>query len=237
MPRRPRVFLPNQPIHLVQRGHNSSQVFHGAKDAKIYLSWLKDTSLKHDVAVHAYVLMPDHVHLLMSPKTEQSIPRAMRDLNWNYSRYVNAEYKRSGSLWDGRYKACIIDAEDYLFACCQYVESNPTRIGLTEDPATYRWSSYKANALAATNSILTPHPLYLNLGVTQTERAKTYRDMFEKGLPEWRIAAIAAATNGGWALGRDSFEAQITRQVGQNMAPRGPGRPWPKKTEQNKLND
>jgi len=155
----------------------------------------------------------------------------MRDLNWRYSRYANAAHNRTGSLWDGRYRACIVDAETYLLACCQYVESNPMRAGLTQDPATYRWSSYKANALASATQILTPHPLYLNLGATQESRAAAYRDICAAGLSNTMSAAIAAATNGDWALGKSSFEARIARHTGQNMTPRGPGRPWPKKTE------
>jgi putative transposase len=172
--------------------------------------------------------------LLVSPKSEHSLPSAMRDVNWRYSRHVNATYDRTGSLWDGRYKACIVDAEDYFFACCRYVETNPLRTGIAQDPETYRWSSYKSNAHGVVNSILTPHPLYLNLGANSAACATAYRELFDQPLPESTVEAIRAATNGGWALGKVLFEARVTRHAGRNMAPRGPGRPWPKKAEQRK---
>ena len=229
MPRRPRVFLPGQPIHLIQRGHNRSWVFHGAEDAKVYLEWLHDAAAKHGVAVHAYVLMINHIHLLVSPKSEQALPKAMRDLNWRYSRYANATHDRSGSFWDGRYKACIIDAESYFFACSCYIELNPVRAGLAKSPAAYRWSSCKANADGVANPLLAPHPLYLSLGATPAARATAYQDLLKDELPESKVEAIRIATNGGWALGRDSFETHVGRHAGRNMAPRGPGRPWHQK--------
>lgn len=232
MPRRPRVFLPGQPIHLIQRGHNRSRIFHGADDAKAYLKWLREACAKRGVALHAYALMPDHVHLLVTPKSEPSLPSAMRDVNWRYSRHANAAQGRTGSLWDGRYKACIVDAKEYFFACCRYVELNPLRIGIAQDPETYRWSSFKSNALGMINPILTPHPLYLSLGTNAAARAAAYLELFDQPLPESTVAAIRAATNGDWALGNNSFEARVTRHAGRNMTPRGPGRPWPEKAEQ-----
>ncbi len=229
MPRRPRTFIPNHPVHLVQRGHNQSQVFQGPKDAKSYLGWLEEASIRHGTMIHAYVLMPNHIHLVLTPKSESSLPEMMRHVNWRYSRYVNAEHQRSGSLWDGRYKACIIDPKNYFFSCCQYVELNPVRVGMTEDPSTYRWSSFKVNALGIDSALLTPHPLYLTLGDSREKRAAAYREIVSSDLTETTIEAIRSATLGGWALGDKSFEERVTRRAGQNMAPRGPGRPWPKK--------
>lgn len=229
MARRPRVFLPGQPVHVIQRGHSRSQVFFGAEDAKTYLEWLHEASAKHGLAVHAYVLMPNHVHLLASPETEQSLPKALRDVNWRYSRYANAAHGRSGSFWDGRYKAAIVDTEHYFFACSRYVELNPVRAGLAKSTEAFRWSSYKANTGKATSDLLTPHKLYLDLGSTPAARASAYRELFEAALSEATIDAIRKATNGGWALGSDAFETRIGRVAGQNMAPRGPGRPWREK--------
>ena len=229
MPRRPRVFLPGQPIHLIQRGHNRCQVFFGQDDAKAYLGWLQDAASKHGLYIHAYVLMTNHVHLLVSPASEQALPKALRDVNWHYTRHINAAHDRSGSLWDGRYKACIVEADTYLIACCRYIEFNPVRAGLAQGPASYRWSSHKANAEGATNPLLTPHPLYTKLGNTPADRAAAYREMCKAELPESTVHAIRTATNGGWALGKDAFAEKVGRHAGRNMAPRGPGRPWPQK--------
>ncbi len=229
MPRRPRVFLPGQPVHLIQRGHNRSKVFHGPGDAKAYLSWLQEAAAKHGLDIHAYVLMPNHVHLLASPASEEALPKALHDVNWHYTRHINAAHNRSGSLWDGRYKACIVEADAYLMACSRYIEFNPVRAGLAPDPASYRWSSHKANAEGVANTLLTPHPLYIGLGATAAARAAAYRGICKDELPGATINAIRTATNGGWALGKDAFAAKIGEHAGHNMKPRGPGRPWPKR--------
>ena len=231
MPRRPRVFLPGQPIYLTQRGHNRSQVFYGPDDAKIFLGWLQDAGNKHGLSFHAYVLMTNQIHLLVTPESEQALPKALRDVNWHYTRYINRAHNRSGSLWDGRYKACIVEAEIYFLACSHYIELEPVRAGIANEPESYRWSSHKANAEGEKNSLLTPHALYLRLGHSPETRSNAYKNFCKEELSETTVTAIRTATKGGWALGNDEFSGKVSNYAGCNMAPRGPGRPWPEKTK------
>jgi len=202
MPRRPRIFVPGLPVHVIQRGNNKGQVFFGPKDAQQYLDWLAEASALHGIQVHAYVLMTNHVHLLVSPETAHSLPRAMRHVNWRYSRYINDTQSRTGSLWEGRYRACLIEADDYFFACSRYIELNPVRAGLAKSPSAYRWSSYKANALGVTDPVLQPHGLYAALAGTAEARTAAYLAMFEGAISEPTLGAIRDATNGGWPLER-----------------------------------
>jgi putative transposase len=226
MPRRPRVFLPGHPVHVIQRGNNRGQIFFAPGDAKIYLEWLREAAQIHGLAIHAYVLMSNHVHLLLSPETAHSLPEAMRYVNWRYSRHANAAQSRTGSLWEGRYRACLIEADDYFFACSRYIEMNPVRAGLAKTPEAYRWSSYKGNAEGKADTLLSPHQLYLDLAPAPASRAEAYRSLFEGTLPEDRLTAIRDAVNGGWPLGADTFAAFVSRHAGQPMAQRKRGRPW-----------
>ena len=225
MPRRPRVFVPGHPMHVIQRGHNRTRIFFTPADAKQYLEWLQEAAANHGLAIHAYVLMINHVHLLASPETSQSLPRTMRDANRRYGRYVNEGQNRTGSLWEGRYRASVVDAEQYVLSCCRYIELNPVRAGAVKEPGAYRWSSYKANAEARPDPLLTPHPLYLSLGDTPELRAAAYRHMFEHELTDEDVDRIRAAVNGDWALGGARFTDLVSRHAGQSMAPRGRGRP------------
>lgn len=225
MPRRPRVFLPGQPVHVIQRGNNRGKVFFGPNDAKRYLDWLQEAALEHGLAVHAYVLMTNHIHLLVSPETAHALPRAMRHVNWRYSRYVNDTQNRTGSLWEGRYRASLIEADDYYFACSRYIELNPVRAGLAKAPGAYRWSSYRANAEGKADALISPHQLYTDLGATSEARAEAYRGLFEGALSESSLGAIRDAVNGGWPLGTDSFRALVGRHAGQAISSRKRGRP------------
>ncbi len=225
MPRRPRIFVPGHPVHVIQRGNNRGQVFFGPKDAQKYLDWLKEAATEHGLAVHAYVLMSNHVHLLVSPETAHSLPRAMRDLNWRYTRHVNDAQGRTGSFWEGRYRASVIEADDYFFACSRYIELNPVRADLAQTPAAYRWSSYKANAEGKSDPVVTPHELYQMLAATQDQRPAAYQSLFEGAIPDTALGAIRDAVNGGWPLGRDGFEAFVSRHAGQPITQRRRGRP------------
>ncbi len=225
MARRPRLFLPGHPVHIVQRGNNRGQVFFEAGDAKKYLGWLEEAAAKHGVAIHAYVLMTNHVHLLASPETFHALPRAMRDVNWRYSRHINDTQARTGSVWEGRYRASLIEADDYFFACSRYIELNPVRAGLAKTPGEYRWSSYKANAEGKDDAAISPHDLYTQLGESAADRAAAYSSLFEGTFPDTTLSAIRDAVNGGWPLGKDSFAAFATRQAGASLIRRKRGRP------------
>lgn len=215
MPRRPRIFIPGHPVHVIQRGNNRGQVFFGGEDGKKYLDWLAAAATQHGLAIHAYVLMSNHIHLLASPEHSQSLPRAMRDVNWHYSRYVNQTQERTGSLWEGRYRASVLDSDSYFFSCSRYIELNPVRAGLAATPGAYRWSSYRHNGEAKADPVVTPHPLYVMLSDTPEARAEAYRTLFEGALAEKTVDDIRGAVNGGRPLGPDSFAAFVERHGSQ----------------------
>lgn len=225
MPRRPRIFLPGHPIHVIQRGNNREKIFFAPTDAQKYLDWLREGASEHGLAVHAYVLMTNHVHLLVSPETAHALPRAMRHVNWRYSRHINDTQSRTGSVWEGRYRASLIEADSYYFACSRYIEMNPVRAGMAATPAAYRWSSYKANAEAKTDPLVTAHALYTSLGSGPAERAGAYRGLFEGALPDAALGAIRDAINGGWPLGGSGFTALAGRHAGRPLTQRTRGRP------------
>ena len=163
MPRRPRVHIDDVPLHIVQRGHNREPCFFAEEDYHTYLHWLNEALRKEQCALHAYALMTNHVHLLLTPRDAKAVPQLIIALGRRYVQYINVSYRRTGTLWDSRYKSSLIQAETYLLACQRYIELNPVRANMVDDPAHYRWSSYRSNALGQTSDILTPHPLYQSL--------------------------------------------------------------------------
>jgi len=182
MPRRPRVVLPHIPLHLIQRGNNRQVCFVADEDYRFYLDWLKEFAGKTGCRVHAYVLMTNHVHLLVSAERGASPGALMKALGQRYVQYFNRTYRRSGTLWEGRYRSCLTQAEDYLLACQRYIELNPVRAGMVAHPADYPWSSYRANAQGDEDVLVTPHEIYLGLGVTEASRLAAYRALFRSEL-------------------------------------------------------
>ena len=225
MARLGRYFLAGQPQHIIQRGNNRQPIFVTHQDAACFLKWLHEAAVRHGVAIHAYVLMPNHVHLLATPDHAASLPRAMQTLGRRYVRYFNARRQRSGTLWDGRYRAAAIDTDAYFFKCSRYIELNPVRAQLADEPGGYPWSSYRANALGAADVLVQPHALYMTLGDTAKTRCTAYRKMFGDGLGEATLEALRTATNGGWALGDETFQARITAATGRRVQPKPRGRP------------
>ncbi|CAA0114175.1 Uncharacterised protein [Halioglobus japonicus] len=157
MPRLPRLYAPGCAHHIIQRGNNRADCFFENADRVRYLEFLAEASVKNRVAIHAYVLMTNHVHLLVSPDTPESCGKMMQSLGRRYVRLINDRYKRSGTLWEGRYKSTLVDTDAYFFAVSRYIEMNPVRAGIATAPQEYPWSSYPANALGKRNSLLTPH--------------------------------------------------------------------------------
>lgn len=221
MARQPRIILPGQPHHVIQRGNNRSPIFFADKDYWRYLDWLGEESEKHECAIHAYVLMTNHVHLLVTPSRDDSISNMMQSLGRLYVRYINHKYQRSGTLWEGRFKSVLIDSEQYLFVCQRYIELNPVRAGMVNSPSAYRWSSYQANATGKANPLLTPHPLYLSLGKQSQNRQAAYRALFRSHLEDDTLTSIRTATNGGWPLGDERFKTAI-ENVLKRPATQGP---------------
>ena len=227
MPRKPRFYLPGVPVHIVQRGNNRQAIFFDDADYKAYLGWLKEAAIKYSCAIHAYVLMSNHVHLLASSKEADGISRMMQYIGRYYVSFINHSYGRTGTLWEGRYKASLIDEAGYLLVCMRYIELNPVRAAMVKHPVEYRWSSYHANAAGRDDDIITPHSLYLALGQTVKARAASYRDVFKAHTEEAELSGIRAAWQTGTPLGNDRFKQEIEKalsiKVGQNRRgrPRG----------------
>ena len=225
MPRRARVHLDGVPLHIVQRGHNRQACFFAEDDYRSYLNWLHEALRETDSSLHAYVLMTNHVHLLVTPTKAAGIPKLMISLGRRYVQHINRTYRRTGTLWDSRYKSSLVQAEFYLLACQRYIELNPIRAAMVVDPAHYRWTSYRANALGQSDVLLTAHPLYLALGGTAPERQAAYRAIFRTRLEQATVDDLRLALNQNRALGNAVFHARIERLTGMRCEARPRGRP------------
>lgn len=209
MARLPRISPVGVPVHLIQRGNNRQTCFAAVEDYSAYLSWLKEYSMKFSVAIHAWVLMTNHVHLLCTPQEEGAVSQMMQSLGRRYVQYFNHQYRRSGTLWEDRYKSCLVEAERYLIALYRYIELNPVRAKMVEDPSDYVWSSYQINAMGKKSVLCTPHPEYIRLGITNDERMKNYRALFCHHVGGDLLEEIRSNTNKGMAIGHDRFKDEI----------------------------
>ena len=225
MPRRPRIKLAGVPQHIVQRGINREPCFFADEDYFSYLHWLQKAAADWHCAIHAYVLMTNHVHLLVTPETETGIAKLMQAVGRRYVQYINRSYHRTGSLWEGRYKSSLIQAETYLLTCMRYIELNPVRANMVPDPAQYRWSSYRHNGLGQTDSRITPHPVYLSIDRNEIDRQSAYRALFRSQLDEAALADLRLALSQGQPLGRDRFSDKICAAAGIRKTQKGRGRP------------
>ena len=203
-------------------------IFFAPDDYALFRAWLGEATAAQGCAIHAYVLMTNHLHLVATPRRADSLPRMMQSLGRRYVQHVNRTQRRTGTLWEGRYRATAIDAEAYFFACSRYVEDNPVRARMVAAPCDYAWSSYRRNALGAADPLVVEHPLYSALGADAAARSSAYQTLF-RPLDEATLAAIRAATNTGWALGGDEFRARVTAQTGRRAEKLPAGRP--RKTE------
>ena len=209
MPRRPRIKLAGMPQHIVQRGINREPCFFADEDYFSYLHWLQKAAADWHCAIHAYVLMTNHVHLLVTPETETGIAKLMQALGRRYVQYINRSYRRTGSLWEGRYKASLIQAETYLLTCMRYIELNPVRANMVPDPGLYRCSSYRHNGLGQTDARITPHPVYLDIDRDETDRQAAYRALLRTQLDDEALSDIRLALSQGQPLGKDKFSDKI----------------------------
>lgn len=229
MPRRPRITLPEVPLHLIQRGNNRQACFYADEDYLVYLGWLEEYAKETDCAIHAYVLMTNHVHLLLTPQTSRGAGDLMKRLGQRYVQYINRTYRRSGTLWEGRFRSCLTQEDDYVLGCYRYIELNPVRANMVQHPAEYSWSSYRANAQGESSTLLTHHPLYAVLGRDDRARQLAYRQLFRDQLDPGMIDEIRVATNGNYALGSPHFQAQVAAMLGWRVTPGKSGRPRKKK--------
>lgn len=223
MPRLPRVMSPGFPQHLVQRGNNREPCFFAESDYLAYLRWLERAACAYGVSVHAYVLMPNHVHLLATPHREGGISKMMQYLGRQYVQHVNRTYGRSGTLWERRFLASLVETE-CLLPLYRYIESNPVRAGLVAEPEHYRWSSARAHLVPNGASFLVYHDMYLRLGDTPQSRALAYCEAARKPLDDEMIVEIRSSIRHGVPLGSERFTDQVERQLGRRVRLRKPGR-------------
>lgn len=224
MARLSRICLPGMPLHIIQRGNNRQVCFGTEADFAAYAHWLEEYSRKCGVAIHAWVFMSNHVHLLVTPETECGVSDLMQMLGRRYVRYFNHINLRTGTLWEGRFKSCVVDADEYLLVCQRYIELNPVRAGMVAAPDDYLWSSYRAHGMGQPIRLWSPHRVYQSLGKTLPERTAAYRAMFEGNISSCMLRDIRQATNQGMALGTDCFKKAVEGLAGRRvrMLKRGP---------------
>ncbi|MEH6519305.1 MAG: transposase [Halioglobus sp.] len=225
MPRKPRFFVVGLPVHIVQRGNNRQAVFFENIDYEVYLSLLSEARDRYRCEVHAYVLMTNHVHILATPLEEVSVSRMMQYVGRHYVPYVNKKYGRSGTLWEGRFKAAIIESSEYLLACYRYIELNPVRAGMVEHPGEYSWSSYGRNGLELEDRLITEHAEYQQLGSSEPDRAENYRLLFEESMTATDLSSLRIHTQSGTPLGNSKFRAEIEATLALKLGQPLPGRP------------
>ncbi len=225
MPRLPRYALPGQPQHVIHRGNNRQRIFRAEDDYRRLLQVLEEAAEAHACDIHAYVLMPNHIHLLATPRRAESLPKLFQQLGRKYVQYFNRRHRRTGTLWEGRYRATVIDSERYFLTCARYIELNPVRAGLVSDPAGYRWSSYRTNAGGEVDPLVTEHPLYRALGNSLDARRSAYRALFRTAIDLETLEDIREATNKAWALGSERFKTEVAGLSGRRAEPLPRGRP------------
>jgi len=217
------LILPGVAVHIIQRGNNRTACFRGDSDYLVYLAHLRQLAEKYECAVHAYCLMTNHVHLLVTPTTAEVCIGLMRDLGQRYAQYFNRQHERSGTLWEGRFRSCIAESARYVLGCYRYIELNPVRARMVDHPIGYLWSSYAANSGMRSDPLVTPHPEYIALANEAQPRHVTYRGLFDERLDSALQQAIRDATNAGYPLASDVFKATVLAPLGWKMEASKPG--------------
>ena len=225
MARLPRLTLPGYPHHIIQRGNNRQAIFASAADYQTLLDLLLDNATKYGVAVHAYVLMNNHFHLLVTPQNARGVPLMMQALGRRYVRYFNDAQQRSGTLWEGRYKSTLIQAERYLLACMAYIDLNPVRSALVAQARDYPWSSYGHYSGQRIDKLISPHRLFWELGNTPFAREAAYAEWVRQGVSPAQQAALTDSALSGWALGEPEFVAELQRLTPRRVTKSQAGRP------------
>jgi putative transposase len=223
-------------MHAILRGIDRVAIFFDEADYRVFLGRRAELAEAESVRVHASVLMTNHVHLLMTPATERGPSLLMKGLGQRYVQYVNRTYHRTGTLFEGRFRSSVIEADRYLLACQRYIELNPVRARMVQAPGDYPWSSYRCNALDAADPVVFPHSIYRGLAEGDEARRTRYRSLFADEVPEADLVAIRDATNGGFSLGSDRFQRQIAAMVGRRTWPGKSGRPKKEAPDGDQLN-
>lgn len=225
MPRRTRFDLADVPQHIIQRGNSRNTTFFTEDDYRFYADRLHDAARKYDCSIYAYVLMPNHVHLLASARRSYGLSLMMQYVGRYFVRHINRLYRRSGTLWEGRFRASPVDADTYFLRCCRYIECNPVRAGIVRAPENYPWSSYPCHAYGAPDQLVTTHEQYDRLGRTPERRQQAYLELFRSELGVDDLAEIRNTVNGGWPLGSNRFKDEIESRLNCEVRPPKRGRP------------
>ena len=228
MARLPRYVIPGQPQHIIQRGNNRQIIFAAEADYPFFRDALVEAANKYGLTIHAYVWMTNHVHLLATPGFGDSISKTFQSAGRRYVQYFNYTYKRSGTLWEGRFRATVVDSERYLLTLMRYIELNPVRAGMVVVPEDYLWSSYRRNALGESGpnaDWLSPHAEYTSLGNDDAVRKYAYQALFASAIDRDNLAEIRDCTHKGWALGGERFRAEVEALGQRQAASKGVGRP------------
>lgn len=225
MPRRARLAIANIPWHIIQRGNNRSACFFTESDRLYYLDQLQQQSEKFGCRIHAYCLMTNHVHLLLTPESKDGPSLMMKHLGQRYVQYVNRSYQRTGTLWEGRFRSCLAQDERYALTCYQYIELNPVRAGMVRHPGEYPWSSYAVNGDGKNSNLIEPHYSYVSLGTDQHSQRERYKQLLEANIEDTMLQKIRHTTNGNFALGDSRFMADLERELGRRVSPGKSGRP------------
>ena len=226
MARLPRLTLPGYPHHIIQRGNNRQAIFATAADDQFLLDLLLEQSSQCDVQIHAYVLMSNHFHLLATPQTDDGLPKMMQALGRSYVRYFNRAQRRTGTLWEGRYKSTLIQTDLYLLACMAYIDLNPVRAGLVAQPQDYPWSSHGHYLGLRVDRLIKPHALFWSLGNTPFAREAAYAEMVQAGINPVQQAALTESALRGWVLGEPDFVADLQKRTQRRMTKARAGRPF-----------
>ena len=234
MARLPRLTLPDYPHHVILRGNNRQAIFATPADYQKLLELLDECAKKFEVAIHAYVLMSNHFHLLATPATADGLPRLMQALGRSYVRYFNRQQQRTGTLWEGRYKSTLIQTDRYLLACMAYIDLNPVRAGLTRDAADYPWSSHGHYVGQRSDKLIVPHALVWELGNTPFAREAAYAELVRSGISSAQQHALTDATLRGWALGEPNFVADLQKRTRRRVAKAHAGRSFSKQKSEKK---
>jgi putative transposase len=225
MARLPRLIVPNQPYHVIQRGNNRQPIFREEADYQRFLSWLKEISRFYEVAIHAYVLMPNHIHLLATPVNDTGLAQMMQKLGRLYVPWFNHKYERSGGLFEGRFRTSLIDTDSYFLACSRYIELNPVRAELVGSAADYPWSSYAHHAGIRPDGLITDHTLFWSLGNTPFQREAAYMGLVEQGMPQSEVDFITSSVLKNSPLASQTFKAELERKTQRQILPAKRGRP------------
>ena len=229
MARLPRLTLSGYAHHVIQQGNNKQPIFLSSGNYQFFLTLLEEKAHQFKVALHAYVLMPNHFHLLATPTTDVGLPQMMQAIGRHYVRYFNDAQGRTGTLWEGRYRSTLIEAERYLLDCMVFMDLNPVRTGLTGQAGDYFWSSYSHYVGLRNDKLITPHTLLWTLGNTPFEREAAYAEMVQAGLRMDQQVALTRSVRSGWALGNADFVTELQKKTTRRVLKNQPGRPSTKK--------